>query len=158
MQSQSRLFLVAASAVVLTLITSAPLHADTYTLSADGSGSLNGVSFTNAAITFTTATSNHSYTVNSQVEQVYAPPIDFTIAGIGSGTLTTGESFIYTDDAGTSPGGLDNSTVEFGYEYPGDAILGLFGHTVFSLDPSGSSSSTITGWVVSSGGRSEEHT
>ncbi|MGD0632001.1 MAG: PEP-CTERM sorting domain-containing protein [Terracidiphilus sp.] len=155
MQNQSRLFLVVASAVVFTLIAPITLRADSYTLVLPGaSGSLNGVSFVDETITFTTNGNYDDFFPLPGEEKLIVPAFSFTIAGIGSGTLDGGDSNIITDNIPDV--GIDGySSVEIGQGAVGPTIVELFvfSYEAFNLHPEpGTTSSTGSGIVEVAGG------
>lgn len=92
------------SAAVLLLVSPLLLHATPlppttpaiYTFSVTGSGSLNGVSFTNQNITFTTDTTLASVSTLSggNVDRASHVPTTVVVSGVGSDTLIDNISFV----------------------------------------------------------------
>ena len=106
-----------------------PAHAATldYTISGTGSGSLNGIAFTDEAYTFTLLgdSANFSNTSYQVVDPLDAA--EFSIAGVGSGTITIptrlGESgdVVFFSRAGNGSLDLEDFTT------PGESLLDNFG-------------------------------
>lgn len=122
MQDRFRLFLVAALAIVFTPIAPITLRADSYTLytlvASEVSGSLNGVSFTDVPITFTTISDTFTSTLHPLEDEITPSSISFTIAGIGSGTLTASPFIISNTEAGAG------TEVAIGEATGGTTLLG----------------------------------
>jgi|GEM_PF-4041624 len=104
MRNRFSYFLVAASVFSVALIAPAKLYASSYDykLVADEvTGSLNGVSFTDEPITFTTTAPSSSihYIINTVPvvgEEIFPASIAFSINDVGSGTLTA-SPYLRTD-------------------------------------------------------------
>jgi len=101
---------LAASLLVSPLLAHAtPLPANTpavYTITVTGSGTLNGVSFTNQVVTFTTSTTLGAVTTisNGNVDHVTHTPTTVSVAGVGSDTLTDAISFVVGRNGGGDAG------------------------------------------------------
>jgi hypothetical protein len=100
MKVRSSLCLAAASIIISGFIAPVMLRAETYTFSFTVTGSLNGVSFTDASGTVT-ATSD-TVTTSDGAYFAYVPSLAFSIEGVGSGVFSDTDPYVFDAPSGST--------------------------------------------------------